>query len=266
MSDRFARLKTDPRFRKLKKHASKVEIDPRFKTLVEHKPRKGAARIDKYGRKVVAGSRESDTLRRFYRLAGDEDSKPSVDYARGEGLVESSSEEDEEPETDDEEGDVILGGDVNKPISVLEEIDLDESQFAALDAQAEENLALSSERNESNGTSTKTRPTKRIAAVNLDWDHVKASHLFKIFASLVSGENNSISSRGRLLHVRIYPSQFGKKRMAEEDKTGPPAELFRTSKASRNEESNEEEEDRKPHTGEDYDQDALRRYQLERLR
>jgi hypothetical protein len=184
--------------------------------------------------------------------------------------VESSSEEDEEPETDDE-GDVILGGDVNKPISVLEEeveIDLDESQFAALDAEAEGNLALS-ERNEANGSTTKS--TKRLAAVNLDWDHVKASHLFKIFASQLtlttSGENNSTASRGRLLHVRIYPSEFGKKRMAEEDKTGPPAELFRNSKASRNEESDEEEEeDRKPHTGEDYDQDALRRYQLERLR
>lgn len=40
MSERFARLKTDPRFRKLKKHANKVEIDPRFKTLVEEKPNK----------------------------------------------------------------------------------------------------------------------------------------------------------------------------------------------------------------------------------
>ena len=190
-----------------------------------------------------------------------------MDYARGEGLVESSSEEDEEPETD-EEGDVILGGDANKPISVLEEeveIDLDESQFAALDAEAEGNLALS----EANGSTTTSKPTKRLAAVNLDWDHVKASHLFKIFASQLtlttSGENNGTALRGRLLHVRIYPSEFGKKRMTEEDKTGPPAELFRNSKASRNEES-DEEDDRKPHTGEDYDQDALRRYQLERLR
>lgn len=42
MSERFARLKRDPRFRRPKKHANKVEIDPRFKSLLEEKPGKGA--------------------------------------------------------------------------------------------------------------------------------------------------------------------------------------------------------------------------------
>jgi hypothetical protein len=42
MSERFARLKTDPRFRRLKKHENKVEIDPRFKTLLDDKPGKRA--------------------------------------------------------------------------------------------------------------------------------------------------------------------------------------------------------------------------------
>ena len=70
--------------------------------------------------------------------------------------------------------------------------------------------------------------------MNLDWDHVMAGHLFKIFSSQLStsspqGKNGTGPVGGRLLLVRVYPSEFGKKRMAEEDKHGPPAEVFRTS-------------------------------------
>jgi hypothetical protein len=35
MSSRFQRLKTDPRFRKPRKHANKVEIDPRFRSVLQ---------------------------------------------------------------------------------------------------------------------------------------------------------------------------------------------------------------------------------------
>lgn len=197
----------------------------------------------------------------------------SVDYARGEGLVESSSEEDEETSESDNDRVVVLGEDANRPISVLEEaaeIDLDESQFAALDAEAERNLAR--DQASGNDTATTTKPTKRLAVVNLDWDHVKASHLFKIFSSQLSSisagatgkTQNTALSRGRLLHVRIYPSEFGKKKMAEEDKSGPPAELFLAKDANKDLASDDEYQ--QPNNGEEYDQTALRRYQLQRLR
>ncbi|KAG8803187.1 pre-rRNA-processing protein esf1, partial [Serendipita sp. 400] len=97
MSDRFARLKTDPRFRKPKRHANKVQIDPRFQSVLEAKPKKkGSNRVDKYGRKLAA-THEEDELRKFYRLdVEDEEEKrkpmTGLDYARGEALMESSSE------------------------------------------------------------------------------------------------------------------------------------------------------------------------------
>ena len=138
--------------------------------------------------------------------------------------------------------------------------------------------------------------TARLAVVNLDWDHVRAAHLYKICASLVhptaprvpasvassssaallaSGgkrrnkrgeEGGAVPvARGRVLSVKVYPSDFGKARMAREEAEGPPAEIFKTKDAERPEEVNA----RTVYEvgGEDeYDEDALRKYQLERLR
>ncbi|KAG8810569.1 pre-rRNA-processing protein esf1, partial [Serendipita sp. 399] len=105
MSDRFARLKTDPRFRKPKRHANKVQIDPRFQSVLDTKPKKkGPARVDKYGRKLAA-THEEDELRKFYRLDESEERKKPLDYARGEALMESSSSESEEEREEKEDGD-----------------------------------------------------------------------------------------------------------------------------------------------------------------
>jgi len=41
MSDpRFTKLKTDPRFRRPKKHQSKAIVDERFKSIFDHPPKK----------------------------------------------------------------------------------------------------------------------------------------------------------------------------------------------------------------------------------
>ncbi|KAH9950404.1 hypothetical protein B0H21DRAFT_533803 [Amylocystis lapponica] len=303
MSDpRFARFRTDPRFRRVRKEESKVVVDDRFKGLLDggkKKGKKGQGRVDKYGR-PLAHTHEEDHLRRFYRLDADagKPSEPQVtvgpDYARGAILLESSDEEDNgaekaQPGDDSDVEDVItLGRDVSRPIPVPEddedaEIDLDEDTFAELDAQA---AAYAQENPEEAERKTSTK-TRRIAVVNLDWDHVRAIHLYKIFASLVSPtapastststipESTSQSKRGpkgattriirgRVLSVRVYPSEFGKGRMAREEKEGPPPELFKK-KAIAEDEVNErnifETGD-----GNDYDEDMLRKYQLERLR
>jgi hypothetical protein len=240
--------------------------------------------VDKYGCKLKA-THDSDNLRRFYHL-DEEEGQTRPDYARGKGLVESSEEEEDVQSEEDELGDdgiVVLGQDVSKPISVLEEeaeIDLDESAFADLDAQAE----LDAKEQDAQEQRTTTKPTAKLAVVNLDWDYVKAAHLYKIFSSLVSSTASNVPApatalggregvkrsrgavvvRGKLLNVRVYPSEFGKKRMAQEDKEGPPPELFRK-KATEDEEITTETII-ETNNGEDYDEDALRKYQLERLR
>ena len=307
MSDpRFARFKTDPRFRRIKKDQSKVAVDERFKGVFEEKKGKGkkakgthtqptvaifialtpgtssSGRVDKYGR-PLADTHETDNLRRFYRLENEEEhpaasEAPSVaDYARGAVLLESSDEEDNALSENGDESDtasvVALGRDVTRPIPVPDEIDLDEDSYADLDAQA---AAYAQSHPELKEDVAEAERTRRLAVVNLDWDHVKAIHLYKIFSSLVSstvpsvavdGKQKSSAApvvRGKVLSVRVYPSQFGKERLAREEKEGPPPEVFK--KSTQDEEEINERTIYETGEGEDYDEEALRKYQLERLR
>ena len=206
-------------------------------------------KVDKYGR-PVSETQEQDDLKRFYRLnddSDDEDEEPKKhDLARGEVLLESSDEEDENQQ----------------------------AETHANNHQGEE-------------TQEGSR-TARLAIVNLDWDHVRAHHLYKICASLVSptaplvrastsslerrtshhqksesaGQVNVV--RGKVLSVRVYPSDFGKERMAREEKEGPPSAIFK--KKDLNAEEVDEKNVYDVGGEDDYDEDALRQYQLERLR
>lgn len=234
--------------------------------------------MDKYGRPLSV-THEQDNLRRFYRLENDDKDvsqdtpKSAPDFARGEILMESSDEGEES------DPDAVIAPVHSKPIAVLEneaEVDLDETHFEDLDAQAAEyckNLPKD-QLQQREGTQT-----RRLAVVNLDWDHVKAIHLYRIFSSLVSptapalvtpvdsdhrGSNHVV--RGKVLSVRIYPSEFGKERLAREDKEGPPPEIF--SKRSQAGDDDEVNEQNIYEVGgeEEYDDVALRNYQLERLR
>ncbi|THH01804.1 hypothetical protein EW026_g932 [Hermanssonia centrifuga] len=294
MSDpRFARFKSDPRFRRIRKQESKVVVDDRFKDVFDEgkgkkKAKKGTGRVDKYGR-PLSDTHEQDNLRRFYRLENEDEEQDRAavkkpDYARGEAFLESSDEEDAAHILDGDESDtggvVTLGRDVSRPIPVLgddddAEIDLDEDNFADLDAQA---VALAKTNSADEGQ-PETAPTCRLAVVNLDWDHVRAVHLYKIFSSLVSPTASRLASartskpikstssgvvHGNILSVRVYPSEFGKERIAREEKEGPPPEVFK--KNSDDGEETDDEGDKEAGDAEDYNEEALRKYQLERLR
>ncbi|CAE6415891.1 unnamed protein product [Rhizoctonia solani] len=283
MSDpRFARLKSDPRFRKPRRAKNKVVVDSRFKSLLgEEDDGNGnkatqKARVDKYGRKI-SKSKDKDNLRRFYRLDEGEESSskppaPAIDYARGEVLMESSSEEEASGESDESDTEeVAIGRQVSQPstskgkkANELLDIDLDESTFADLDAQAK---AYTSNTQEDEGDEETAEPTTRLAAVNLDWDHVTAAHLFRVTTSVLPAGGKS-----KVLRVAVYPSDFGKERMEKEEREGPPKELFKKGRGARADEVDSDEEVNAEtiftaQNGEDdYDDDALRQYQLDRLR
>ncbi|XP_010152634.1 PREDICTED: ESF1 homolog, partial [Eurypyga helias] len=60
--------------------------------------------------------------------------------------------------------------------------------------------------------------TSRLAVCNMDWDRLKAKDLLALF-------NSFTPKGGTVFSVKIYPSEFGKERLKEEEQKGP-MELF----------------------------------------
>lgn len=246
---RFASFETNPRYRLPTKGRVKTKIDERFQRVFEDEDFTATAKLDRYGRKLKSDSKKKALLdiyepekkdkkvdddaiiRRELRRAD-----KNYDPARGGGFSSSEESEDEE---DEEEG----GADVSEPDGI--------NRLG--DEQGEVEVG---------------EITKRIAVVNLDWDNIKAADLMVLFSSFAPPS-------GRVEKVSIYPSEFGKERMKREDVEGPPKEIFKkVSKDDDEDDSDdsekEEEEIKKGLLEEgddqDFNSDALRSYQLDRLR
>ncbi|WFC95661.1 pre-rRNA-processing protein esf1 [Malassezia brasiliensis] len=270
---RFAHARTDPRFRRARRDDTKVVLDDRFKDVLQKK--KGRA-LDRFGRHT---RNDNEELRRMYRL----EAAPG-DAARGEVELESSSDEEDDEEDeeddDDDEGPVVIGRqdavrraeayESDDSIDLNEEDEFDPEVVAALDRQA---AAPARERE----AVARGDDTCRLAVVNMDWDHVHARDLYKVFASLVhphatrtadevlhapkgrAGAHDALTAiRGQVRSVRVYVSDFGRERLAKEDVEGPPRAIFKSASAKDAVYGAEE--------GAEFDEDALRTYQLERLR
>ncbi|XP_035685402.1 ESF1 homolog [Branchiostoma floridae] len=97
---------------------------------------------------------------------------------------------------------------------------------------------------------TTDKPTCRFAVCNMDWDRIKAVDLLVVF-------NSFKPTGGVVKSVKIFPSEYGGKRLQEEDLQGP-AELLGGD--DNHEEENETEQ------GSKYSTERLRRYQLNRLK
>ena len=97
-----------------------------------------------------------------------------------------------------------------------------------IDLSETEDVQGQSDEGEDDDEAPSMEPTKRIAAVNLDWDNLRAADLYSVFNSFLNAKRNGESSAGlgKLLDVKIYPSQFGKERMEKEEQEGPGGGIF----------------------------------------
>ncbi|KAI0847488.1 hypothetical protein F5Y00DRAFT_240933 [Daldinia vernicosa] len=259
---RFANFESDPRFRLPSKSRTKTTIDKRFSRMLKDEDFVASAKVDKYGRKLKSDNKKK-ALQNIYQAEDDEDAQvdedrvverelqkanTKYDPARGGGFSSSESDSDDSDDEDDkneedEEAEVATSGSMQR----------------LRDAQADVETG---------------EVTKRIAIVNLDWDYIKSADLMALFSSFVP-------KGGRIERVSIYPSEFGKERMQREELEGPPREIFKKSSEHQDEESepdsedsdDDEEDDEKIKNeiiqegdDQDFDSDALRAYQLDRLR
>ncbi|GFS35810.1 hypothetical protein Acr_00g0042220 [Actinidia rufa] len=250
---RFASVHSDPRFAKLPKHKAKVAIDSRFDRMFTDKSfSSSSARIDKRGKPKKDSSQTS--LKHYYRLEEEEEEQKSKK------LKDEDVESDEESEESEREEGLKKG---DKELSNLklesEPEDDDESDDEASDDQSSTDTTDSDEEDEISSAEEDDllqeeyvpeidKETRRLAAVNLDWGHVKASDLYVLLSSF-------LPKGGHILSVAVYPSEFGLKRMEEEAVRGPVV-LFDDDK-----EHNESDVD----DGE-IDNKKLRAYELSRLR
>lgn len=176
-----------------------------------------------------------------------------IDYARGEGNLASSGSEDESGDDDEEseieEEELEVGGKQKRKAVFADEFDEESEDDSDEESEDEDHLNIDLSENEEafpelpdddvgddeeEEEGPTIDPTTRIAAVNLDWDNLRAGDLFIVFNSFLKedptrrGRNAPESSvpSGRLLNVKIYPSEFGKERMAKEDMQGPGGGAF----------------------------------------
>ncbi|KAM8772117.1 ESF1 homolog [Acanthopagrus schlegelii] len=116
-------------------------------------------------------------------LDSEEDSDSEPDLARGKGNIETSSDEDDEDDVD-----AILRKEE-------EEIEHDWGELCK-DAPRSDEVSA------------------RLAVCNMDWDRMKAKDLLALL-------NSFTPNGGAVLSVKIYPSEFGKERLAAEQTQGP---------------------------------------------
>ncbi|KAK5633019.1 hypothetical protein RRF57_008733 [Xylaria bambusicola] len=257
---RFASFETNPRYRLPSKGRVKTKIDKRFKRVFEDQDFTATAKLDRYGRKLKSDNKKK-ALRDMYEPEepevenGDviqrelERADEKYDPARGGGFSSSESESESEDDDDEEEEDEQEGTTGESKSAGMQRIRDEQADIEQGDI------------------------TKRFAVVNLDWDNIKAVDLMALFSSFAP-------QGGRVEKVSIYPSEFGKERMQREELEGPPKEIFKKVAQDEDESDddldssedseNEDEEIKKDLLQEgddqDFDNDALRSYQLDRLR
>lgn len=265
---RFAALASDPRYRLPSKKQAQTAVDPRFKRLFTDQGFQKKAAVDRYGRKLKPNSGKKDIEKRF-RLEDEdeEDNEPKKGKSKKPMREVVGSSDESEEESDDEEG--LAAHDPARQ-GGFDESSSEESTSEEEDSADEDELADATAGGEQTETVPMGEVSKRIAAVNLDWDNIRAADIMAVASSFAP-------TAGRVESVTIFPSEFGKERMEREELEGPPREIFASNKRkdeTDESDSDDDEEEKikkrlikeQAEEGEEFDDAKLRQYQLERLR
>lgn len=257
---RFANFETDPKFRLPSKKHAKTKLDPRFSRLRTDSDFHSKASVDRYGRRISKEAGKKD-LERMYELDSEgsqDDFDTTKERKRDKAVLRELAKAQERGLDPIRDGGLSSSSDESSD----EEEEIDEED---VENQAE----LAGQGNEVPMGDV----TARLAAVNMDWDNIRAADIMAV--------TNSFATNGRILSVVIYPSEFGLERMQQEEIEGPPREIFASSSSnnknnlksvdqledlSGSEDDERKQEDLLENPAEEFDSKALRTYQLDRLR
>ncbi|KAL2764015.1 ESF1-like protein [Daubentonia madagascariensis] len=128
------------------------------------------------------------------------------------GNEDDEDEEDEDEDSEEEEDESDSGPDLARGKGNIETSSEDEDDMA--DLFPEESGFEHAWRELDKDAPRADEITRRLAVCNMDWDRLKAKDLLALF--------NSFKPKGGVVFsVKIYPSEFGKERMKEEQVQGP---------------------------------------------
>lgn len=275
LDDRFRTLLTDPKFKKPRKHDRKVKIDKRFQSMFKNDAFKVKYFVDKRGRPISKSTTED--FKKFYDLSSDEDGTKngSDDESESEGSEEEfepDSGKDEEKNNfpklfDSEKDKKMITSDIRNKLMDMK-VDyargegklFSESSSDETETEESEDEDLYHEWNELDKDAEITNQiTNRLAICNMDWDRIRAVDLMMLLNSFLptgaSVESVVVSIKNKILVYlklynsvlllkilfcfQIYPSEYGMKRMQEEEANGP-AELVSAGKPISDSDSDEE--------------------------
>ncbi|CAG4965258.1 unnamed protein product [Parnassius apollo] len=266
---RFAKYLNDPRYKQIPKHERKVKIDKRFQSMFEDDKFKVKYTVDKRGRPINETSTEN--LRKYYDIddsSESSDKEPEIDNQETEThgrFVKRvpSVDEDEVQKQPKFANDNLTRGKLDKKTKQrLLDLDVDYARGEGVlltDSSSDEESSeedLDSELEHEWGeldadAETTDESTRRIAICNMDWDNIKATDIMVLLSSFLPP--------GGVIHkITIYPSEYGLKRIKEEEVRGP-IELTE-------EKIDEQSDDGGNEEGSSYHMEKLRRYQLNRLK
>lgn len=234
--DRFRFIQRDPRFIRLRKRDAKVTLDQRFSHMIDNDDFDFVQKVDKYGRPMSVGAAPRTDLKKFYKLdekEGEEKERSEADNVvndsdTSEENVASGSEEDDASVSDASDNDVSVDSDAIASSSEQEEYDpargegvpdssSDEDDVDAVNDDTIETIRLPGApatvdedlyREIREPQVPTGEESRRFAVVNMDWDNMSALDLFKVFDAFKPND-------GVIRAVSIYPSDFGKERLAK---------------------------------------------------
>ncbi|KAM6164597.1 ESF1 homolog [Rhynchocyon petersi] len=179
---------------------------PKVKSETRRKVQSGYLNVVNGYENLIEGKTfDEDSLEEYSESVSETDDEESEDDIAGIG---TESSEDDESEDGDDESD--SGPDLARGKGNIETSSEDEDDDLLLEEPGFEHAWRELDKDAPRADEI----TRRLAVCNMDWDRLKAKDLLALF--------NSFKPKGGVVFsVKIYPSEFGKERMKEEQVQGP---------------------------------------------